>query len=349
MNIKQIAKAAGVSVATVSRVLNHPESVAPKTREKIQKIIDEEEYTPNWFAQGLNFKKTRTIGLVLPQNINSANMEVANAVEEVARQKGYITLICNIEKDPRREKEYIDQLMTRKVDGLILLYSTLNEEYASWIEEENVPAVLIGETRARDNWDSVFVDCRAGAAEMTAHLIECGHRRIAMLCGKDPEPEAKAMLQGYKNVLKASGIKVDETLIYQVNNNIEGGYIGMKKMIGRLPKKPDAVFASSDEIAFGAMDALKEMKLRVPEDIAVAGFGNDRMSSLMEPKVTTVELPYRKMGIYGARMLFDQIEEKEAKKEPKAGKRRRARKIQLQTKMRVRKSCGHRERIGEMF
>ena len=167
MNIKQIAKAAGVSVATVSRVLNHPESVAPKTREKIQKIIDEEEYTPNWFAQGLNFKKTRTIGLVLPQNINSANMEVANAVEEVARQKGYITLICNIEKDPRREKEYINQLMTRKVDGLILLYSTLNEEYASWIEEENVPAVLIGETRARDNWDSVFVDCRAGAAEMT--------------------------------------------------------------------------------------------------------------------------------------------------------------------------------------
>ena len=349
MNIKQIAKAAGVSVATVSRVLNHPESVAPKTREKIQKIIDEEEYTPNWFAQGLNFKKTRTIGLVLPQNINSANMEVANAVEEVARQKGYITLICNIEKDPRREKEYINQLMTRKVDGLILLYSTLNEEYASWIEEENVPAVLIGETRARDNWDSVFVDCRAGAAEMTAHLIECGHRRIAMLCGKDPEPEAKAMLQGYKNVLKASGIKVDETLIYQVNNNIEGGYIGMKKMIGRLPKKPDAVFASSDEIAFGAMDALKEMKLRVPEDIAVAGFGNDRMSSLMEPKVTTVELPYRKMGIYGARMPFDQIEEKEAKKEPKAEKRRRARKIQLQTKMRVRKSCGHRERIGEMF
>ncbi len=349
MNIKQIAKAAGVSVATVSRVLNHPESVAPKTREKIQKIIDEEEYTPNWFAQGLNFKRTRTIGLVLPQNINSANMEVANAVEEVARQKGYITLICNIEKDPRREKEYINQLMTRKVDGLILLYSTLNEEYASWIEEENVPAVLIGETRARDNWDSVFVDCRAGAAEMTAHLIECGHRRIAMLCGKDPEPEAKAMLQGYKNVLKASGIRVDETLIYQVNNNIEGGYIGMKKMIGRLPKKPDAVFASSDEIAFGAMDALKEMKLRVPEDIAVAGFGNDRMSSLMEPKVTTVELPYRKMGIYGARMLFDQIEEKEAKKEPKAEKRRRARKIQLQTKMRVRKSCGHRERIGEMF
>ena len=345
MNIKQIAKAAGVSVATVSRVLNHPENVAPKTREKIQKIIDEEEFTPNLLAQGLNFKRTKTIGLVLPQNINSANMEVANGVEDVARQKGYITFMCNMEKDLRREKEYIDQLITRKVDGLILLYSTLNEEYASWIEEENVPIVLIGETKARDSWDSVFVDCRAGAAEMTAHLIECGHKRIAMLCGKDPEPEAKAMLQGYKNVLKASGIKVEEHLIYQVGNNIEGGYIGMKKMIGNLPRKPDAVFASSDEIAYGAIDALKEMKLRVPEDIAVTGFGNDRMSSLMEPKVTTVELPYRKMGIYGARMLFDQIEEKKVK----GGHHRRPKKIQLQTKMRVRKSCGHRERIGEMF
>ena len=157
--------------------------------------------------------------------------------------------------------------------------------------------------------------------------------------------EAKAMLQGYKNVLKASGIKVEETLIYHVNNNIEGGYIGMKKMIGNLPKKPDAVFASSDEIAFGAIDALKEMKLRIPEDVAVAGFGNDRMSSLMEPKVTTVELPYRKMGIYGARMLFDQIEEKQSGAE----RRLRPKKIQLQTKMRVRKSCGHSERIGEMF
>ena len=99
MNIKQIAKEAGVSVATVSRVINHPENVAPKTRERIQKIIDEEEYTPNYFAQGLNFNRTRTIGLVLPQNINSANMEVANGVEDVARQKGYITFMCNTGKN----------------------------------------------------------------------------------------------------------------------------------------------------------------------------------------------------------------------------------------------------------
>jgi len=347
MNIKQIAEAAGVSVATVSRVLNHPENVAPKTREKIQKIIDEEEYTPNWFAQGLNFKSTKTIGLVLPRNINMSNMEVANGVEDVARQKGYISFICSFEKDPMLKKEYLDQIMIRRVDGLILLYSTLDEEFARWLQNEDVPVVLIGESRARDKWDSVFVDCRTAAAEMTAHLIDCGHKRIAMLCGLEPEPEAKAMLQGYKNVLKASGFEVEDDLIVKVDNTIEGGYIGMRKLLGSGVERPDAVFAFSDEIAYGAMDALKELKLRIPEDVAVAGFGNDRMSSLMEPKMTTVELPYRKMGIYGARILFDQIEEKQAEETPK--KNRPQRKIQLQTKMRVRKSCGHVERIGEMF
>ena len=185
---------------------------------------------------------------------------------------------------------------------------------------------------------------------MTAHLVECGHENIAMLVGSDPEPEMDSMLQGYKNILKANGRRVDEKLIMNVENSIEGGYIGMKKMIGKLPKRPDAVFASSDEIAYGAIDAIKETGLRVPEDIAVAGFGNDRMSALMEPKVTTVELPYRKMGIYGARVLFDLIEEKHSsRKEDYNVEKRPPRKIELQTKLRVRKSCGHQGRIGEMF
>ena len=127
MNIKQIAKAAGVSVATVSRVLNHPESVAEATRERILKTIEEEEYTPNWFARGLNFNRTKTIGLLIPYNLNSTYMEVANGVEEVARQKGYITFICSMENDPQMEKEYIDQLIMRKGAGLILLFSSRGE------------------------------------------------------------------------------------------------------------------------------------------------------------------------------------------------------------------------------
>ncbi|MDO4176822.1 MAG: LacI family DNA-binding transcriptional regulator [Bacillota bacterium] len=346
MNIKEIAKKAGVSVATVSRVLNHPESVAVKTREKIQKIIDEEEYTPNWFAQGLNFNKTKTIGLVLPHTQNSTYMEIANGVEEVARQKGYITFMCNMEGDPELEKEYIDQLVNRKVDGIILLYSLgLDDEYTDWIDELNMPVVTIGESKIKADWDSVKVDCRAAMAEMTAHLMECGHKKIGVLRGTEPDAETKNMVQGFRNVLKASGNKVDEKLIYDVEFSIEGGYIGMKKMIGSLPKLPDAVITTGDEIAYGAMDAIKETGFNIPDDVAVTGFGNDRMSSLMEPKLTTVELPYRKMGIYGARILFDHIDEKQEKKNEKHV----ARKIKLQAKSRIRKSCGHEGRIGEMF
>lgn len=338
MNIRQIAKAAGVSVATVSRVLNHPETVAPATRERIQKIIDEAEYRPNWFAQGLNFNRTKTIGVVVP-HVRSAYMDVVSGIEEVARPKGYITFLCNVEKDPLIEKEYVEQLIMRKVDGIILLFSALEEKYISLIESEKIPVVLIGENREARRFNSVKADCRAGSAEMIAHLIEVGHKRINLLCGSEPVRETSEMLNGYKNVLRANGIPIDDRRILKTENTIEGGYIAAKRVI--TEGIPDAIFVTSDEMAYGAIEALKDSGLKIPGDIAVAGFGNHRMSNLIEPKLTTVEVPFRKMGIYGARILFDQIEEEESGKDP--------RHIILQSRLRVRRSCGHTERIGEMF
>ena len=337
MNIKQIAKAAGVSVATVSRVMNHPETVAPATREKIERVMKDAGYTPNWFAQGLNFNKTKTIGIVIPHMLHTSYMEVAGGVEEVARMKGYITFMCNVEKDPKMEREYISQLITRRVDGIILMFSSLDEQILTRIEKENVPVVLIGEHQENSRASSVKVDCRAGAAEMTAHLLEVGHRSIAFLMGGDPQQETREMLIGFKNVLKANGLEADDELIIHTENSIEAGYISGKKLISR--GLPDAVFATSDEIAYGALDAFRDSGFRIPDDVAVTGFGNNRMSNLIEPKLTTVELPFRKMGIYGARILFDMID----------GDMKEERRILLRPRMRVRKSCGHKERIGEMF
>ena len=145
------------------------------------------------------------------------------------------------------------------------------------------------------------------------------------------------MLTGYRNILKASGLRADEDMILRTENSIEGGYISTKKLIAT--KLPDAIFATSDEIAYGAIDALKDSGYKVPDDVAVAGFGNNRMSNLIEPKLTTVELPFRKMGIYAARILFDLID----------GESRDDKQILLRPRMRIRKSCGHKERIGEMF
>lgn len=344
MNIKQIAKAAGVSVATVSRVMNHPENVAPKTRDKILKIMEEEEYKPNWFAQGLNFNKTKTIGLVIPHMLTSMYMEIAKGVEDVAQQKGYITFMCNVEKDMELEKSYIEQLLTRRVDGIILMFSSLDESFIKSVEAQDVPVVIIGEDKCASDFNTVKVDCRLGAESIVSKLIENGHETIGILCGNDPRQETLDMLEGYKNILSKNGIEILEEYIKPVENTIEGGYLGAKKMMADKP--PRAIFTTSDEIAYGAMDAIKDNNMKVPDDIAVAGFGNSRMSNLGEPKLTTVALPFHKMGVYGARLLFDLIEyedksEVDSKPEP--------RQIILQTKLRIRKSCGHKERIGEMF
>ncbi len=360
MNIKQIAKEAGVSVATVSRVLNHPDDVAIGTREKIQKVMDENGYEPNWFARGLNFNVTKTLGLVLPHTLNTYYMEIANGVEEVARQKQYITFICNTEKTAYKEKEYIDQLISRKVDGIILVHSLgLDEEYIKFIEKQNIPVVCIGKSKTKVNWSSVTVDSRAGAVEMLAHLISNGKRNVALLCGEDPEPENMDIVQGYKNVLRANGIEIDENYILDVENSVAGGYIGMRRIMSMPKMLPSAVFATSDYIAYGAMDAIKEAGLRIPEDISLGGYGNDRMTTLMDPKITTVEVPYRKMGIYGARMLFDIIDDRLQKGKNKSRtidedgtakyEKRSPMNIELRTKLRIRKSSGSTERIGEMF
>lgn len=347
MNIKQIAKAAGVSVATVSRVLNHPENVAPSTRDKILKIMEEEAYKPNWFAQGLNFNKTKTIGLVIPHMLNSMYMEIAKGVEDVAQQKDYITFMCNVEKDTEIEKNYIRQLLTRRVDGIILMFSSLDEKFIKSVEEQDVPVVLIGEDKCAEGFNTVKVDCRAGAEAIVSKLVENGHDTIGILYGNDPKQESLDMLEGYKNILKNNGIKILDEYIKQVENTIEGGYLGAKKMMAATP--PKAIFTTSDEIAYGVMDAIKDCNLKVPEDIAVAGFGNARMSNLVEPKLTTVELPFHKMGVYGARLLFDLIEAEDKEDVEEKNKKDEPRQIILQTKLKIRKSCGHKERIGEMF
>lgn len=344
MNIKQIAKAAGVSVATVSRVLNHPDSVAPKTRDRIQKVIEEAEYKPNWFARGLNFNKTKTIGLLIPHILNTMYMEIAKGVEDVAKQKGYITFMCNVEKKPNMEKNYVEHLLTRRVDGIILMFSSLDEKYIKRIEEHDVPVVLIGEHKSAGHFNSVKVDCAIGANVTVQQLIDNGHESIGILYGNDPEKESMQMVDGYKAVLKKNGMEIKSKFIKKVENTIEGGYLGAKKMMAEGP--PRAIFATSDVIAYGVMDAIKDNNMKVPGDIAVAGFGNSRMSNLVEPKLTTMELPFHKMGVYGARLLFDLIED-EGKGDEKDAEN--VREIILQTKLRIRKSCGHNERIGEMF
>lgn len=341
MNIKEIARRAGVSVATVSRVLNHPESVAPGTKERILNVMEESEYTPNWFARGLNFNKTNTIGLVIPNILNPGYMEVAKGVEDVAHQKNHTVLFCNVEGSVEKERKYVDDLIRRRIDGIVLVSSLLEKEDVEGIKKQGIPVVLIGENKGDiKDVPIVRIDCEGAAYKAVRHLIEIGYQDIAIIYGVAPERENKRKITGYKQALAEEGIPERAEYIQEAVNTIEGGYIAAKRLID-LKRKPRAIFTTSDLLAFGAIDAMKDHGVRVPDDIAFVGFDNIRMSNLIDPKLTTVEKPLHKMGVVGARLLFDIIDSK--------GEENNSREILLQSKLKIRKSCGHKERIGEIF
>ncbi len=341
MNIKEIAKQSGVSVATVSRVLNHPESVAPKTKERVLKLIDEMGYKPNWFARGLNFNKTYTIGLLIPNILNPAYVEIAKGEEEVAKQKGYTTLLCITEGEIKKEKKYVQTLIDRRIDGMILVSSMLEDDDIKEIKSQGIAIVLIGENNGNSKEPIIRIDCRSAAYHAVKHLLDCGYREIAMIYGETPEMENRNKVEGYEMALKEAGIPVNPSYIVREENTIEGGYVGARKLTG-LPKPPRAVFTSSDLLAFGVIEATRDLNLLVPEQLAVMGFDNIRMSNLMEPKLSTVSKPLHRMGLSGARLLFDVMESKND--EELAMKE-----IVLQSKLKIRKSCGHKERISEIF
>jgi len=341
MNIRHIAEKAGVSVATVSRVLNHPEHVAPATKAKIESIIAETEYIPNWFARGLNFNKTATIGLVIPNILNPENMEIIKGAEDVAHQKDYTSLLCNVENDINKERKYIDNLIKRRVDGILLISSLLSEKDITAILDQGIPVVHVGEVLWNKSVSIVSIDTKEAAYKATRHLLETGATQIGILHGTTPAVENNRKIKGYEKALKEEKILLKKEYEIEVENTIEGGYLGARKFMN-LSNPPKAIFVTSDLLAFGVMDAMKDNNIAIPNQVALVGFGNIRMSNLVEPKLTTVEKPLHKMGVVGARLLFDLIEKKSDQPE-------HVKNILLQSKLKIRKSCGHKERIGEMF
>ncbi len=341
MNIREIARQAGVSVATVSRVLNHPETVAPKTRERILALMAQTEYKPNWFARGLNFNKTDTIALLIPNIMNPAYVEIAEGVESVANQKGYTVLLCITEGEVSKERKYIQTLIDRRIDGVILVSSLLDNDDLSRLKQQGVAVVLIGEHNGNSPEPMVRIDCCSASYQAVQHLLNCGHKSIALVYGKAPVMENRNKMDGYQKALKEAGIPVREDFLVEEENTIEGGYVATRKLLG-LKKPPRAIFTTSDLLAFGVIDALRDAELCIPEDVAVMGFDNIRIANLMVPKLSTVAKPLHKMGLSGARLLLDVIESD-------SDKEIAMKEIVLQSKLKIRKSCGHKERIKEIF
>ena len=306
VNIKDVAKLAGVAPITVSRVINNSGSVNPATRERVQKAIDELHYVPNTLAQSLRSKQTHTIALLLSDITNPFWTTIARGVEDAAAEKGFHTILCNTDENPEKEATYLNLLLQRRVDGIVIAPTTNDKERLTALKRHQLPCVLIDRRVDGFKSDVVCGDSRGGAELLTEHLIELGHRQIALVSGPNSISSAAERAEGYRAALRKHHLPVEEELIFQGEFKQESGYQIVKRLIEREPR-PTAIFAANNLIAVGALQALREMGLRVPDDMALVCFDDIPYASAIEPFLTVAAQPAYEMGRTAAGLLMERL------------------------------------------
>ncbi|MDQ0285974.1 LacI family transcriptional regulator [Desulfofundulus luciae] len=306
VTIKDIARKAGVSYATVSRALNNRPEVSEKTRREIQRLAAEMGYKPNAIARGLVTRETLTLGLVIPDITNPFFPEVARGVEEAASEAGYSVFLCNTNWDVDKERTYIELLEEKRVDGLILASVTEDEEYLAELLSRETPVVLINRILDQVDTNYVAIDNVKGAQQAVEHLISLGHRRIAYVGGLEHVESTAERLHGYRLALAINNIPFEEELVRYGSFKKESGYENALSLLS-LPEPPTAIFAANDILALGVIQAIKERELKVPENVAVVGFDDIPFAAYAEVNLTTVAQPKYTMGEMAAKILIDEI------------------------------------------
>lgn len=302
-SIKDVAKEAEVSIATVSRVLNDVDVVNEDTKKKVQEAIKKLGYRPNIIARSLKTQKSRTIGIIIPDISNQFYPEIVRGAEDVSNIYNYNIMLCNTDLDPEKEMEYLRVLKEKMVDGVIYMSNSLEAEMIELIKELEIPTVLVETTDKENTFPSVTIDNEKAAIDAMNYLIKKGNKKIAYIGTHEDAVNAAAYrFSGYRAVLKKNNIEFNEELCSFGGLKAQDGYEGIKNIL-KL-SEVDAVFCSSDELAMGAINALRDMGKKVPEEIDVIGFDNIYSSAFFYPKLTTVEQPMYDMGSVGMRMLI---------------------------------------------
>ena len=316
VTIYDVAREAGVSMATVSRVVNNNPNVKPQTRKKVFEAIERLGYRPNAVARGLASKKTTTVGVVIPDISNAIFAEVARGIEDIANMYHYNIILCNADKKKDKEIRVINTLLEKQVDGLLFMGGAVTEEHIIAFKSSNVPIVLCATTDEQATIPSVDIDHEAAAFDAVTSLIAQGHKSIAMISGTLQDPaNGYARFQGYKRALEEAGHAYDESLVRVGNYRYESGIEAMKYFL-EMDKKPTAVFAATDEMAIGAIHSIQDYGLKVPEDISVISVDNSRMASMVRPQLTTVAQPMYDIGAVSMRLLT-KLMKKEAVEDPR--------------------------------
>lgn len=304
--IIDVAKLAGVSRSTVSRVLNNSPRVDQETRIKVFNAIEQLNYEPNLAARNLRRQETKLIAVLVPDISNPFFSRLVEGMEETALKNGYKIILCITGGNSERELQYIRLIEKKQVDGIIL--TALRNSFETIMPYlEFGPIVFANEYLDGDALPSVAIDNVASSKMVIEHFFELGHRRIAFINGPEHIIICRDRKNGYVQALETCGLPVDHELMKEGDYTTEGGFRCAEELL-QLKPRPTAIFAANDTMAVGVIKAIQKNGLSVPEDIAVAGFDNNPYSTLVEPNLTTVDQPTNEMGAEAAQLLLKCIE-----------------------------------------
>lgn len=305
--IKDVAKKANVSIATVSRIINNLDGYSEETRKKVISVMDELGYQRNAIARNLKVKESRTIGVLRPKVSTTYYAEILDGIEDFAQRNNYSVIICNTGDSWERMEEYLRVLAERQVDGLVVCSLMPKDNLCKQIIESHIPTVLVSTLSYRYSLPYVKVDDYQAAYCATSYLIENGHKEIAIIGGSHDDPIAGApRLNGFKQALKDNNIPIKENLIKEKGFSFKEGVEGMEELL-KENEKFTAVFACSDDSAVGALSVAHKRGIKIPDDISIIGYDNTSIAEMSYPPLTTVGQPLYEMGKKSAEMLIKKI------------------------------------------
>jgi LacI family transcriptional regulator len=304
--INDVARLAGVSITTVSHVINNTRFVSDELKERVVTAMHELDYRPNTLAQGLRKGTTKTIGLIIPDNSNLFFAEIARSIEDVGYENGYSVILCNTDNNLEKQRRYTEVLVSKQVDGIILISAGESAEDLEETQVAGIPVVVADREIEQTMVDVVLVDNEKGGYLATKYLLELGHRRISCIAGPSLLTPSAQRVQGYQRALQEANIAPNSGYLATGDFGMESGESAIRKLLDTQPRTT-AVFVCNDMMAVGAMRGAREFGLRVPEDLSIIGFDNILLARATTPPLTTVAQPKSTLARVTTELLIKRI------------------------------------------
>jgi len=307
VTMSDVAREAGVSLMTVSRVVNDKQDVSAATRQRILRVIEQLGYRPSGIARGLATQRTRTLGLVVPDIANPFFSDLARGAEHEAYAKGYNVFLCNTEEDTKREHSVLQSLEDKRVDGVVLCSSRLGHDELRAALDYHSAVVLVNLPLHEDHVGSVLVDDVTGGYIATRHLLQAGHRTVGFLAGPPASQSGRQRAKGYRAALTAAELPYNAEWVRHCFPMVQGAQETACALL-KDHSELTALFCYNDLVAVGVLQACTALGCRVPDDLAVVGFDDIALAALVTPPLTTCRVPRYELGVQAMRLLLDHID-----------------------------------------